>query len=221
MTQEVVYLHGFASSPKSEKATYFAAQFAALGFTFAVPDLAAGEFESLTITGQLRLLDGLLSGRPAVLMGSSLGGYVASLYASRHSEIPGAVLLAPAFRFARRWRELLGPSAVDEWRRTGTRTFYHYGTGREERLSYRFLEDADRYEDFPRTTQPVLVIHGRRDEVVPLALSEAFVRAQADARLIILDSDHQLLNVTSIMWADIYRFVTGPADRGQIPPEQP
>ena len=44
--------------------------------------------------------------QPAILIGSSLGGYLAALYAARHpAQIERLVLLAPAFQFPRRWRE--------------------------------------------------------------------------------------------------------------------
>ena len=44
----------------------------------------------------------LAKGEPLVLMGSSLGGYLAALYAARHpSSVDRLILLAPAFRFSR------------------------------------------------------------------------------------------------------------------------
>ena len=42
------------------------------------------------------------------------------------------VLFAPAFGFAARWEERLGPAAAAEWRTRGTMTVMHWGTGREE-----------------------------------------------------------------------------------------
>jgi predicted esterase YcpF (UPF0227 family) len=69
----VIYLHGFASSPHSRKARFFAAKLRAEGFTVEIPDLAAGDFEHLTLSGQLRVVETALSKGPAILIGSSLG----------------------------------------------------------------------------------------------------------------------------------------------------
>jgi hypothetical protein len=48
--RHVVYLHGFASSPPSGKAQWFARALAAHGITMACPDLNLPEFETLTVT---------------------------------------------------------------------------------------------------------------------------------------------------------------------------
>jgi uncharacterized protein len=67
--------------------------------------LAQGNFEHLRITGQLSAIDKVVGRQPAALVGSSMGGYLATLFAAGHSEITRLVLLAPAFGFARRYLE--------------------------------------------------------------------------------------------------------------------
>ena len=92
----VVYLHGFASSPHSSKAQFFRRRFAEHGVPMEIPILDEGRFEELTVTGQLAVIDRAVGEEPAILIGSSLGGYLAALYASRHpSQIEKLVLLAP------------------------------------------------------------------------------------------------------------------------------
>src|SRR5712692_10702133 len=115
----ILYLHGFASGPASKKAAFFRARIPELD----VPDLAQGDFEHLTITGQLAVIERLAAGEPVALIGSSLGGYLAALYAARHPEVSKLVLMAPAFGFLRRWSQ--SPDAA-EWRRTGFLQVYHY-----------------------------------------------------------------------------------------------
>jgi len=205
----LVYLHGFASSPASKKAQFFRRRFAEKGLEMAVPNLAADGFENLTISGQLSVVERTVEGWPALLVGSSLGGYLAALYAARHLEVRGIVLLAPAFDFARRWGEWLGHERVEAWKKSGFLRLYHYGEEREAEVSYRLLEDALCYEPYPRLTQPALVLHGLRDDVVPVEASECFVGAQRGATLYKLDSGHELLDVLDLLWNKTWAFVEG------------
>src|ERR1700691_4425053 len=122
-----VYLHGFASSPSSRKARFFEERFRELGIGLEIPDLAEGNFRDLTLSAQLHVVERLCGDEPVALIGSSMGGYLAALYAARHPEVKKLVLLAPAFSFASRWPEELGESKMEEWRRSGTLEVFHYG----------------------------------------------------------------------------------------------
>jgi uncharacterized protein len=201
-----VYLHGFASGPASQKARFFRARFEQCGIPLEIPGLAAGDFENLTVTGQLAVLERLCGGRPATLIGSSLGGYLAALYAARHPEVERLVLMAPAFEFARRWASWLGAEQLANWRRTGSIEIYHYGDKRPRRLGYGLVEDAARYEDYPDIRQPVLIFHGARDDAVPVEYSREFASTRPNVRLEVLDSGHELLDVLDRMWDETRRF---------------
>jgi pimeloyl-ACP methyl ester carboxylesterase len=205
----VVYLHGFASGPLSNKARFFRESLERAGATVTVPDMAAGDFENLTITGQLGVVGRVVSGEPAALVGSSMGGYLAALFAARHSEITRLVLLAPAFGFARRWPERLGAGAVDAWRRLGSLEVFHYAENRPRRIAFALLEDGLRYEDYPDFPQPALIFHGVHDDVVPVDYSREFSAAHPNARLRIVDSGHELLNVLEDIESEVSRFLLG------------
>ena len=203
----ILYLHGFASGPSSSKARYFRARWEALGAHVEIPDLAAGDFEHLTISGQLAVIDSIRHSEPQVLAGSSMGGYLAALYAARHPEIARLVLLAPAFAFARRWPERLGAAAMERWRATRTIDVFHYAANGTRPLSYRLMEDAAAYEDFPDFRQPALIFHGAQDEVVPPELSQAFAASHPNVTLEIVDSGHELLNVLDEIAPEIDSFL--------------
>ncbi len=209
--KRIVYLHGFASSPSSTKARYFRRLLEEAGATVETPDLAAGDFERLTISGQLRVVERAAGSGPVSLMGSSMGGYLAALYAARHPEVERLVLLAPAFRFARRWEEHLATEAIEQWRQTGTMKFFHFGEGREMPLHYGLLEDAAAYEDYPDFRQPALIYHGANDDVVPAAFSREFAGKRANARLRVMDSGHDLLNVMEEIAPEVTAFLAGGA----------
>lgn len=204
----ILYLHGFASAPSSSKARFFRLLLESAGAQVDVPDLDAGDFEHLTITGQLALIDALAGDHPVSLIGSSMGGYLAALWAARHPlQAQKLVLLAPAFGFAHRWPESLGRDVVDEWRRTGFRDVYHYGDNRTRRLSYQLLADGERYEAFPDFAQPALIFHGALDDVVPASFSQEFAATHPNATLEVLQSGHDLHNVLDYMAPKVSHFL--------------
>ena len=207
---EILYLHGFASGPASQKGTFFARQFAQIGARLHQPDLNEGDFKGLTLTRQaattLRLAREI---RPELVIGSSMGGYVAAICAEAEPElIPALVLLAPAFGFARRWSELLGPEAMTEWQRTGERSVYHYGDGRARPIGYQLYEDALWFPDYPDVKQPTLIFHGKRDEVVSPEASVRFAWGRPNVRVELLDSDHGLTDVLDTIWEGITAWRT-------------
>jgi len=190
-----VYLHGFASGPASKKAQYFRRRFAERGIDLEIPDLAAGDFENLTVTGQLAAVERAAGGEPVSLLGSSMGGYLAALYASLHPETASCVLMAPAFHFAKLW----GPD-LEGWKRDGYLEVHHYAEGRPARVSYGLIEDALRYPNEPSFSQPALIFHGVADPVVPYRASVEFATRHPNARLELFDSGHELTDVVDRIW---------------------
>jgi pimeloyl-ACP methyl ester carboxylesterase len=202
----IIYLHGFASSPMSKKARFFAARFAARGLNIEVPDLAEGDFEHLTITRQLSVIERTARDEPVWLIGSSLGGYLAALYAARHTEVERLMLMAPAFNFVARWCERLGPDEMMRWKHTGKLAVEHYGDGLIHELHYGLIEDGSEYESYPNFQQPALIFHGRQDNVVPQEFSITFAQQHEKVELHLLDSGHELTNVFDAMWSQTERF---------------
>lgn len=202
----ILYLHGFASGPGSGKAQWFRRAFAERGVELEIPDLVEGEFEALTISGQLAVIERQSRGEAVSLIGSSMGGYLAALYASRHPEVERLVLLAPAFHFPQRWPEELGPDKTAEWQRTGRLEVFHYGENRPRHVGWQLIEDARGFAAEPSFTQPALIFHGLGDTVVPHAYSEAFAAGRPNVRLRLLASDHQLTDSTDLIWEDMLGF---------------
>ncbi|MGH9672069.1 MAG: YqiA/YcfP family alpha/beta fold hydrolase [Bryobacteraceae bacterium] len=202
-----LYLHGFASSPASKKAGYFRGRFQECRVELEVPDLADGDFENLTITSQLHVVRRAAGADPVCLLGSSLGGYLAALYAARHSEVQRIVLIAPAFDFAARWRERLGDAVMKGWKESGWLPIYHYGAEAQRRVGYGLYGDSLDYEPFPDVRQPVLVLHGRLDDVVPVELSGEFAAGRSQAEFRTYEDGHELAAVMAEMWNEIRRFL--------------
>lgn len=205
-----IYLHGFASGPGSTKAQFFRTRLAAHGVALAIPDLAP-DFTHMTIGSQLEIATAAAAREaPAVLMGSSLGGYLAALVAMRQPELVRAlVLMAPAVGFAARWEARLGAETMARWRRDGTMPVFHYGRDREEPLDIGLLDDARAYPADPVTTCPTLVLAGRRDDAVPLADVVRFADARPERELVVYDAGHELTEVLEPMWERTWAFLGG------------
>jgi pimeloyl-ACP methyl ester carboxylesterase len=203
----VLYLHGFASGPTSTKACYFRSALEAAGARVEVPDLATGDFEHLTLTSQLAILETLAANSPVALVGSSMGGYLAALYAASHPEVSRLVLLAPAFCFVQRWRERLGDAEIEQWRQTNKLSVYHYSDKANRNLSFDLIPDAEQYPPFPDFHQPALIFQGRRDDIVPPHYAEQFAATHPNAKLEILDSGHDLLDQLDHMAARVVPFL--------------
>lgn len=206
----ILYLHGFASGPGSTKARHFARAFADRGIPIEIPALDEGDFAGLTISRQLALIERLLrdAPRPHLLIGSSMGGYLAALHAERHG-VDAMVLMAPAVDFASRWEERLGASQLRTWREQGSLEVQHHALGRPASIGYALVEDASVHSPWPRVDCPVLVLHGRRDEVVPQPRVERWVELNPTARLVLFDSGHELTDCMPALTQETFTFLAG------------
>jgi uncharacterized protein len=205
----IFYLHGFASSPSSSKATFFRDRFAARGIHIECLDLNQPDFSTLTVSRMLEQLDARMAALPSgevVLIGSSLGGFVAVEAAARHANdaehpVSRLVLLAPAVALEwDKWSEL-GFAGVEGWRNAGTIDVFHYAFDEPRDLKFDFYEDAERYRPFARRLpQPMLIFQGRQDESVSPEIVEQFAAAQPQATLYLVEDGHQLRNSLEFIW---------------------
>lgn len=208
---DVFYLHGFASSAQSSKASFFASRLAAFDVALHVPDFNEPEFSTLTITRMIRQvlsgLDGLPSG--AALIGSSLGGFVAIQVAlQRPTIVRRIVLLAPALEFAGNRTREIGDRGLEEWRRTNRLEVFHHAYGRTMPVHYALFEDAQRYDSLgAQLTLPVQVFQGSRDTAVDPVMVRRWAEARPNVELHLLDDDHQLLGSLEYIWTECSRFL--------------
>jgi len=203
----VVFLHGLCSSPRSAKATFFAARLARHGRSLAAPDLNRPTFETLTLTAQVeearRFLETLPGDGPATVIGSSLGGLVALLLAHQYPDkVQRILLIAPATRFVGDGLPALAGTTLEGWRQTGYLELVHHADNQIHRLGFQLKEDAARYDfDELQIPQPVLLIHGTRDEVVPYQRSLVFAAKRPNVRLVPIEGgDHQLGQFFEELW---------------------
>lgn len=210
--RHVFYLHGFASSSKSTKASYLGERLGRYGIDLRCPDFNQPDFQTISVTRMLEQLDAELASLGqdrATLVGSSLGGALAILAAARFGARVGRlVLLAPAVMFAKPGHHLLPPGRIDEWRSKGALPFFHYGDHAERLLNFSFYEDSLRYNPFETAfSQPALIFQGLHDTSVDPQTVEAFARTRPNVTLTLLEDDHQLTSSLPRMWDEMAAFL--------------
>lgn len=180
-----------------------------------IPDLNCGNFTEMTLTKQLETIDAILrthKNRKFLLIGSSLGGYVATLYVNlekyrnHHARIRKLILLAPAFQF----QKILSKDKMklQQWKKEKAIMVEHYGYKKTLPLHYDFYTDARSYANFPLTKEiPALVFHGIRDETVPYRVSIDYLQLNRKAELVLLNSDHSLTDALETIWRYMQLYI--------------
>ncbi len=219
-----LFIHGLGSDRRGDKSKYFAEAFGKLGFGYAALDTTGhggseGEIKSLTLTRQIDDVAGFVSHLrrkeewtgQIVLIGSSLGGLTAAWTSVEEPQgIAGLSLIAPAFRFADNIAASVGPDRVREWRDTNSLVIkspwllLHF--------EWDLMADWANYdhEGLPKKLRvPALILHGTRDEQVPVEDSRRFTAGAPPDRVKlaeIKDGDHRLTDHKERLVAETLTF---------------
>ena len=222
--RHLFYLHGFASSPGSGKAKFLAARLAERGLTLGCPDLNLPDFSTLTVSRMIAQVTReveALPPAPVVLIGSSLGAFVALHAADQWGREPargadGArswpidrlVLFAPAIDAGPSQARRLGPEALERWRATDRLEVFHHPDMTTRTVHYELHADAMRYDSFATSVDvPMLIFQGRQDQVVDPSVVESFAKRRGNVTLHLLDDGHQLLESLETIWTDTAPFL--------------
>ena len=203
----VVFLPGFRSDMTGDKATALAAFCAEQGvamlrFDYSGHGVSGGDFLDGCIgtwaTDALTVIDGVTTG-PLILVGSSMGGWIALLTALARTERVAAVVgiaAAPDFTQRLMW-EAMAPAEREVLRRDGV---MHVPSqyGEPTPITWKLIEDGANHLLLGKPIAigcPVRLLHAQADPDVPweLALRIAEDVATTDVRVILVkDGDHRL-----------------------------
>jgi len=220
----IVFCHGFKGFWDWGGFPYFldaaaAAGFYAVAFSFSGSGVAEGDrvdeperFAQNTYTREIRDLAEIVAalrhgalppfgrapGRIGIV-GHSMGGGVAILFAASDKDISALVTWA-AIASVDRFPE----DVVRDWRARGWTLITNGRTGQELRMTTAFLDDIDANRErldivaaARRLAMPVLIVHGRADESVPLAEATALAAAAGSrAGTLFLDGEGHTFGTT-------------------------
>lgn len=204
----VVVLHGFKGFYRASFFPYLGESIAAAGMNailfnfsgsgvgedlenFTEPDAFAEntygrELYDVSIVMQAARERGWI-GERCGLFGHSRGGGVAILHASRDERV-GALVTWAAISTVARWSD---PAQLADWRRRGYVEVPNTRTGIPHRLGTRVLDEVEKHGTgrldigaaASRVKCPWLIVHGDRDETVPLEEAERLAAAAPAAEL--------------------------------------
>ena len=205
----LILLHGLASSGQGTKAQFLRQkcqshpEIAFHAFDF---NPTPRDFEFMTITGMInRLRQYILDHRleNIRLIGSSMGALVGLNYAHRYGGIVNLLLLAPALAY----RSGADRTEAARWQESGVGPVFHFAFGREVPLLYAFEEDGVRYINSIAPPAPMLLVHGRSDDVLPISGSRAYAANYPQkVQLVEVDSDHRLNDHLDLIWRHVATF---------------
>jgi len=185
---DLVFLHGFYSSPLSSKIQFLKKEIiesdigSQIGKIIAV-DLYPNpsDFEKMTVSSLLLRIDKQIKplSNPIVLIGSSHGGLLARNYVDQYPKrVKGAVLFAPALKFYDTLK-ITHSDEWNEWRDHGHITVFHGAYQKDVKWSWEYIKDLIQYSNKQSRLQiPILLIHGKKDSVIPFNHSIEFADAQ-------------------------------------------
>ena len=210
MSRSVLYFHGFASSPKSQK---LVALIDALEgrITFHAPDLNVPSFAKLEFEAMVQLgVDTARRERPRAVVGSSLGAMVALEVVRRGVRAP-VVLIAPAIGVGDRWAARLAagdPVSV-----------FNHVTNTQELIHRKFFDEMGSVRpDETAPPVPVTVVMGRADETVPFEIvhtrweewTASGVLVPGSKFIEIAGGDHGLVGWVDVIGREIEAAAEGP-----------
>lgn len=197
----VLGVHGFAGDKESSMLSELARAIAPLGgalvcFDFPAHGESSADESKLTvencINDVLSLAQWIGDTYPSAekyIFATSFGGYI-SLLASDKLENYKMILRAPAVTMPRVLLETVLKITPEEFE---CHKVIECGFERKIQLPYSFYENLTRYDPFAKEYgNDILVIHGGKDDVVPLTDVESFVKNRENIKLFVIkDADHR------------------------------
>ncbi len=215
---EILFLGGYASSMEGEKARRLATRAheksqAFLRFDYSGHGRSEGRFEDFTLSQGIQDARDIINTQttgPIILVGSSMGGWIALRLAQEMPDKIAAILgLSTAPDFTQDVKAQLSPLQKSLLAREGQFPLPAPPGAPPQIMTQKFLTDGDRHRIFQKGADasgnrgqekytlpcPILLLHGKRDALIPWQTAEALSHHLAAPSLFlnfIEDGDHSL-----------------------------
>lgn len=199
-----ILCHGMESNKESEKLVALSRSLSERGivslrFDFSCAGESSGRFEEITYSGEVEDLKAAFQFmlryhiQKIGILGSSMGGSVALLFAAQEKRVAALVTVAAPVHPQKIIQGLLTQKEIQGWHRNGFIDFH----GR--RMSAALLVDVEKIDILKAVEKiscPVLVVHGDADGTVSVEEAhELYAHLTGPKRLCILKgADHRLSN---------------------------
>jgi len=129
------------------------------------------------------------------LMGSSFGGIASIMAASKTKDLFLLALKSPVSDYAK--VVMKTKKELEDWRKRGY-TYYEKGSGERLKLNYTFFQDFknnNAHKAAGKIKISTLIVHGSKDEIVPIAHSKKTSKLIKNCKLeIVKGSNHRYTN---------------------------
>lgn len=204
-TPIIILCHGFTTSKDSNTYTKIEQIFnkkniATFRFDFFGHGESEGDFEKITIS---EAVDDILNAIKYLkqkgfskigLFGSSFGGISSIMAASKTDDLFVLALKSPVSNYLERDLQKKTKEEIERWKSDGF-NFYIKSDSEKKKLNYSFFEDYknnDGYEASKKIKIPTLIVHGDKDESVPIEQSKKTANILENCKLEIIEgADHK------------------------------
>ncbi len=203
-----LYLPGLGTGTRSVKGDAIGQWLSARGEVLETVDLRQPDFSGMRLPAMLDAARGALGGPGdrAILIGTSLGGYIAARLAAEDPRVAALVLLAPALDLA---------DTVDRqpwgrrvWEALGWIPWRDKTEGRLRPLGVALLHDlaCAPVPEAPRAA-PVLIVHGLADRRLDVEGSRRWAATRPGVRLVEVPDGHDLYASLPVLLAELEHFL--------------
>lgn len=171
-----------------------------LRFDYSGHGQSSGDFGKGTLSkwlGEAEFFFEKFKSKKNIIIGSSMGGWIALLTALKNIDVNGLIGIASAPDFTKNQWDRLSETEKEEFKSNGSILFPDDDYGDYE-VFYEFVKDGFQHEmlnDAIKITCPVRLLHGKLDKVIAYNVSEKIIEqlSTSDKSLTIIeDGDHNL-----------------------------
>ena len=171
-----------------------------LRFDYSGHGESSGDFSKGTLSkwlGEAEFFFEKFKSKKNIIIGSSMGGWIALLTALKNIDVNGIIGIASAPDFTKNEWDKLSETEKEEFKSSGSILFPDDDYGDYE-VFYEFVKDGFQHEimnDAIKITCPVRLLHGKLDKVIAYNVSERIIEqlSTSDKSLTIIeDGDHNL-----------------------------